>query len=64
MRGEVYTMFWWGSLREGNHLGVGRIILKWIFINWTRGSMDFNDLPLNRDTRRAPVNAVTNLRVP
>jgi hypothetical protein len=64
MRGEVYTVFWWGSLREGNHLEVGRIILKWIFNNRTRGSMDFNDLALNRDTRRAPVNAVTNFRVP
>jgi hypothetical protein len=31
-RGEVLTGFWWGNMREGNHLedpGVGgRIILK------------------------------------
>ena len=37
-RGEVYTGFWQGDVREGNHLedpGVdGRIILKWIFNNW------------------------------
>jgi hypothetical protein len=30
-RGEVYTGFWWGNLRERDHLGdldiVGRIIL-------------------------------------
>jgi hypothetical protein len=30
-RGEVYTGFWWGDLREGDHLGHpgvdGRIIL-------------------------------------
>jgi hypothetical protein len=34
-RGEVHTKFWWGNLREGEHLkdpGIdGRIILKWIF---------------------------------
>jgi hypothetical protein len=33
--GEVHTGFWWGNLRDGDHLedlGVyGRIILKWIF---------------------------------
>jgi hypothetical protein len=32
---EVYTGFWWGDLREGDHSGDpgvdGRIILKWIF---------------------------------
>jgi hypothetical protein len=34
-RGEAYTRFWWGNLRERNHLedpGVdGRIILRWNF---------------------------------
>jgi len=34
-RVEVYTEFWWGNLREKDHLedsGVdGRIILRWIF---------------------------------
>jgi hypothetical protein len=33
--GEVHTGFWWGDLREGDHLedpdAVGRTILKWIF---------------------------------
>jgi hypothetical protein len=33
--GEGYTGFWWGNLREKDHLeepGVdGRIILRWIF---------------------------------
>jgi hypothetical protein len=34
----VHTGFWWGDLRERDHLNDlsvdGRIILKWIFKKW------------------------------
>jgi hypothetical protein len=37
-RGEVYTVLWWGNLRERDHLedpGVDvKIILGWVFRNW------------------------------
>jgi len=40
-RGEAYTVFWWGNLRERDHLGDPgvdwRIILRWIFRRWVVG---------------------------
>jgi hypothetical protein len=59
--------FWWGNLREGDHLedpGVDeRVIAKWIFEKSDRG-MGWIDLAQDRDRWRALVSAVMNLRVP
>jgi hypothetical protein len=61
------TGFWWGNLRERNHLGNpgvdGRIILRWIFRKWDV-CMDWIELAQDRDRWRALVNVVTNLQVP
>jgi hypothetical protein len=59
--GEVQTWFWWGNMRERDHLenlGVdGRVILKWVFKKWD-GRMDWIDLAQDRDRWLALVNAV------
>jgi len=64
---EVYAGFWWGNLRERDHMenpGVdGKIILRWMFRKWV-GGMDWIDLGQNRDRWRGLVRAVMNLRVP
>jgi hypothetical protein len=64
-RGELYTGFWWGNLREGDHLEDlgkdGRIILKRIFLKWKVG-MDWIDLAQDRVRWRAFVNTVLSFR--
>ena len=61
------TGFWWGNMRERDHLqdtGIdGRIVLRCIFRKWD-GGMDWIDMAQVSDRRRALVTAVMNLRVP
>jgi hypothetical protein len=42
VRGEVHIGFWWGNMRERDHLedsgGDRRIILNWIFSKWMGGA--------------------------
>jgi hypothetical protein len=64
-RGEVCAGFWWGNLRERDHLkdsGIdGRIILKWHFRKW-EGGLDWIDLAQDRDRWWSVVNVVMNLQ--
>jgi hypothetical protein len=63
----VHTGFWWGDLREGDHLGDpgvdGKDNIKMDLqeVGW---GMDRIKLAQDRDRWRALVNVVMNLRVP
>ena len=65
-RREVHRNFWWGNLREGDHLenpGLdGRMILKLIFEKWD-GVMDWIGMAQESDRCRAVVNAIMNFGV-
>ena len=63
-KGEAYTGFWRGNVRERDLSVDGKIILRWIFSKWDAGGMDWIDLAQDRDRWRALVNAVMNFRVP
>jgi hypothetical protein len=63
----MYTGFWWGNLRERDHLEYPdveeRKIIRWIFGNWGVGVWT-GLIWLVRNRQRFLVNAVMNLRVP
>jgi hypothetical protein len=64
----VRTGFWWGNLRERDHLeesGIdGRIIVRKIYRKWDGGGMDWIDLAQKRDRWWVLVNMAMNLLVP
>jgi hypothetical protein len=65
--GEAYTGYWWGNLRERDHLGKTRHrwedYIKMDLQEVRCGGMDWIKLAQDREKWRAFVNAVMNLRV-
>jgi len=62
----VHAGFWWGNLRERDHLedpDIDGKITELLFRKWD-GGMDWIDLARDRDWWQAFVNMVMNLQVP
>jgi hypothetical protein len=66
-RKEVHAGFWWGNLRERDHLedrGIeGRIIIRCILRKW-EGGMAWIDVTQDKGRWQALVNVVMNLQIP
>ena len=67
-RGETCTGFWWGNMRERDHLedpGIdGRILLRWIFRKWAVGVWTGSSWLRIETGGGALVNAVMDFRLP
>jgi hypothetical protein len=63
---EVHTGFYWGDLREGDHLGDPGVDVDNIKMDLRNEGWDIDRIELtqDRDRWRALVNAVMNFRVP
>ena len=59
----MHTGFWWGNLREGDHLEYPADNIKMDLRDLGWGGMNWIDLAEDRDRLRTVVNAVMNLRV-
>ena len=67
-KGEVYTRFWWGNLKERDHLGRPRRRwednIKMALQEVGSGCGDWMELAQDRDRWRTLVSTVMKLRVP
>jgi hypothetical protein len=67
-KGEVHKGFWWGNLREIDHLEEpeigGRMTLRWMDLQEVGcGGMDWIDMVQDRDSWWKLVDDVMNVRV-